>query len=277
MPIITNLHVYPVKSLHGIRLKKGKITTRGLQFDRNWMIIDQEGKFLTQRKLPEMAAIRVSLSSEHLHFEHGKSSASISTRKNYKQHKVTEVWGDRCEAFDEGDNISQWLSNVLGQQGLRLLRFRNSFKRRVDADFLDGEDAHTAFTDGFPFLITSEESLTMLNDRLAQTGALPITMDRFRPNIVIKGLQPFQENEINELQTADGTIRFGLRKPCKRCKVTTVDQKIGKVENPTEPLRTLTAMKTVPGLHGAYFGQNATLLTGENKVLCVDDELVLNF
>lgn len=267
MPVVSQLYVYPVKSMQGISLEKGKLTVRGLMYDRNWMVIDESGIFLTQRELPKLATIQIRFSDDHLHFTNSKgNSKAVSLNPETGKDVETEVWGDRCKGIDEGDEISEWLTDTLGQyknSSLRLIRFKDEYHRHVDEEYLKGENSHTAFADGFPFLVTTEESLSALNDRLMGGGSNPITMDRFRPNIVIKGLDPFQENQIEQLVSTDKRYKLGIRKPCKRCKVTTVDQQSGGIANPKEPLRTLTLMQTIPDKRGAFFGQNATLVSGD--------------
>ena len=277
MPVITQLHIYPIKSMHGISVKEAELTVRGMKYDRNWMIMDENGLFITQRNLPELAAMAVGLSDDgvKLHSPSGDDFTVPFNSIRLKKISV-EVWGDRCKAFDEGDEVSEWLTEKLGKfkgKDLRLVRFNNYFEREVDPDYLKGEKSHTAFADGFPFLITSESSLNRLNERLIENGSEPVPMDRFRPNIVLTGLDAFLENNMDELFSADGRFRLGIRKPCKRCKVTTVDQESGTIAEPKEPLRTLTQMNTVPGLHGAYFGQNATLLSGENNTIRVGGQV----
>lgn len=271
MPVVTGLFIYPVKSMQRIPLERAVLTVQGLKYDRNWMIVDENGTFITQRDMPVLASIKTEITTDSLRFrDKSKHSFSIPLNGRGGSEIVTEVWGQSCKAVDEGDAISEWLTEKVGQhrqKALRLVRFKENYRRDVEPDYLKGEEAHTKFADGYPFLITSEESLSMLNDRLVSSGAYPVSMDRFRPNIVIRGLQPFKENDIEELQSQDGSLKFGLRKPCKRCKVTTVDQDSGRVAEPGEPLRTLTMMKTVPGMHGAFFGQNATLLSGEGLEL----------
>lgn len=275
MPVITQLHVYPVKSMQGIHLEKGELTVRGLKYDRNWMVIDEEGRFLTQREIPKLATIQIRFSDDHLQFTNSRgNSISVPLEGRRGPDVVTEVWGDRCEGLDEGDEMSEWLTQTLGKyknRSLRLLRFKNEYRRDVDEKYLKGEDSHTAFADGFPFLVTIEESLSALNDRLVSAGANPVSMDRFRPNIVIKGLEPFQENQIDQLICAEDRYKLGLRKPSKRCKVTTVDQQSGGIANPKEPLRTLTKMKTIPDRRGAFFGQNTTLVSGDGEEIRLGD------
>jgi uncharacterized protein len=277
MPVISQINIYPIKAMHGISVNEAQLTIRGLNYDRNWMIMDEDGLFLTQRNLPKLAAITVDLSGGGL-ILHSPSGDVFSVPFNGSQNKEisVEVWGDLCKAYDEGEELSAWLTKNLGKfkgKNLRLVRFKKEFKREVDPDFLKGEKSHTAFADGFPFLVTSERSLNRLNERLIENGSEPVPMDRFRPNIVLTGIDAFLENRLDELFSADGRYRLGIRKPCKRCKVTTVAQDSGSIAEPGEPLRTLTEMNTVPGLYGAYFGQNATLLSGEKKTIRVGDQV----
>ncbi len=277
MPVITQLYTYPVKSMHGIPVKETKLNIRGLTYDRNWMIMDENGLFLTQRNLPEMAAVKVGLHDDGMSLSSPSGDDFIVPFKDSRQKEIrVAVWGDRCEAFDEGDEISAWLTENLGKykgKNLRLVRFNKDFEREVDPNYLKNEKSHTAFADGYPFLVTSESSLNRLNERLIESDSEPVPMDRFRPNIVLAGIDAFLENRVDEIFSSDGRYRLGLRKPCKRCKVTTVDQASGTIAEPKEPLRTLTQMKTVPGLHGAYFGQNTTLVSGKNCIISVGDSI----
>lgn len=277
MPKIAQLFIYPVKAFRGISSATAKLTVRGLEYDRNWMLVDKNGRFISQRSLPKLAAFQVGFSDECLTIQPpAGTSLAIPLRNNSKTERLVDIWGDRCQAFDEGNEAAAWIEKYIGTHKgskIRLVRFKDQFKRSVDSAYLNEEDAHTAFADGFPFLVTSESSLNRLNERLTETGTGPIPMNRFRPNIVIKGTDPFLENEIDELSAVNGSYRLGLRKPCKRCKVTTVDQNSGTIAEPKEPLRTLTLMNTVPGLHGAYFGQNAILLSGEDMPIRIGDHL----
>lgn len=278
MPEITELHTYPVKSMQGISLRSATLTDRGLQYDRNWMIVEEDGGFLTQRRIPLLAQFSVDLTDTELRISRGTETSIAVPIESRKYHEVwVEVWGDRCRAFDKGDRAGSWLTEQLaGDSGrhYRLVQFNRSFQRRVDPADLVGEEAHTAFADGFPFLITSEESLHYLNERLTKTGSHTVPMDRFRPNIVIRGIEPFGENRIRQLTAGDGRYSLGIRKPCKRCKVTTVDQASGAITEPKEPLRTLALMNTVPDQRGAFFGQNSILLAGAGKNISVGDTLI---
>lgn len=277
MPTISSLHIYPVKSLQGISLPHATLTTHGLAFDRQWMLVDAAGQFVTQRQLPALARIRTRLTSDSLILEHaGLPPLLIPLEIIPDKRCEVVVWRDTCVACEEDATVSQWLTQAVGHwQGndLRLVRFAPGFIRPVDPNYLDGDSADTAFSDGYPFLIVSEASLAALNTQLLANGADPVPMERFRPNIVLNGMDAFGENACKALTAADAGYSFTIRKPCQRCKVTTVDQHTGLIANPKEPLRTLTAMNPYSHLQGAYFGQNATLTTGTGSTIRTGDTL----
>jgi hypothetical protein len=272
---ISSLHIYPVKSLQGIALQQATLTTQGLAFDRQWMVVDANGHFVTQRQLPNMAQIRVSLTADTLVLEHdSQPPLTIALHSKPTQRVEVVVWRDHCAAADEGNAASQWLTQILGQwQGgdLRLVRFADDFTRPVDPNYMNGDTADTAFSDGYPFLIVSEASLQALNAQLEANGASPVPMTRFRPNIVISGIEAFGEDRCATLTAATQAYRFAIRKPCQRCKITTVDPQTGVIADPKEPLKTLAAMNPFPHLTGAYFGQNTTLTFGDKQVITVGD------
>ncbi|NIC39316.1 MOSC domain-containing protein [Halomonas desiderata] len=274
---ISKLNVYPVKSLGGIGLEQATLGVRGLAYDRHWMVVDQVGRFVTQRQLPGMARVSVRLESDWLVLEHPEAEPlAIELASRDRPRLTAYVWDDACQALDEGAEASDWLTAVLGDlrgSSLRLVRFDEEHRRPVESRYLQGEEAHTAFADGYPFLIASQASLDALNRNLAQKGLAPLPMNRFRPNIVLEGAPDFAEDCWRELAAQDGRYRFGLRKPCQRCKITTVDQASGTIDIPGEPLQTLIQMKTQPLRPGAYFGQNATLLGGAGERVSVGDEL----
>ena len=153
------------------------------------------------------------------------------------------------------------------------MRFASQGLRPVPSKYLEGMEAQSAFSDQFPYLITSWESLDMLNKGLIKNGSQVAKMDRFRPNIVVKGIQDLEKKTSQNFLCQKSGYSFGLRKPCKRCKIITINQDDGKIDNPKEPLATLTSLRFCDEINGACFGQNAILLSMKNYILKVGDEL----
>jgi len=276
---ITGLFVYPVKSLKGISLSSAKTGLRGFEYDREWMITDSEYQFVTQRQIEKMATISVAFGTNGLMLNsesHESLEIKLDTKKNQSVQVV--VWEDTCEAFDEGEAASDWLTKVLGKyrkKSLRLVRFSKHEKRPVPAQFLKKEEAQSAFSDQFPYLITTEESLKYLNENLKVNGSQEVTMEQFRANIVIKGLTSIERKTCFNLIAKDSSYRFGFRRPCKRCKITTIDQSTGEIIDPKEPLSTLTKLALSNELNGAFFGQNAIDLSPKFQTIKVGDGLII--
>lgn len=192
--------------------------------------------------------------------------------------KTVSIWDDTVSAFDEGDQISNWLSEILSYKNskIRLVRINKSNLRSIDSKYLKGENPQAAFADSFPYLLTSADSLNSLNSKLEDRGAKSVPMNRFRPNIVLKGLKPFSENKIEYLNETAGKYKLAMRKPCQRCVITTIDQLTGAVFEPKEPLKSLFENFKIEGKNGAFFGQNTILVTGENAVISNGDELKID-
>ncbi|MGQ7247988.1 MOSC domain-containing protein [Halomonas sp. V046] len=278
---ITRLAIYPVKSLRGIELDSATLTERGLAFDRHWMLVDADGVFLTQRELPAMARIGVALDEGGLRLRRtAMTDLIIDLALPQGPTRGVRVWTSQCEALDEGDEAANWLNAALGNPregsgGVRLVRFAPDHRRDVEADFLAVEEqglTHTEFADGYPLLVASDASLGLLNERLTAKDEAPVPMSRFRPSLVVDGGEAFVERDWRSLQGPG--YRLGIRKPCKRCKIITLDQISGEAPSVKEPLKTLVQMDTQPGWKGAYFGQNAIVEAGVGRVVRVGDELV---
>ena len=274
---VTDIYIYPVKSLKGIPLKEAETGLRGFKYDREWMITDSDYQFLTQREIEAMGTITVSIAKDFLLLQSSKGN-ELKINLNAKRGESVQVsvWRDTCNAYDEGEAASYWLTDELGYwQGktLRLVRFCSDRKRPVPAKYLHGREAESAFSDQFPYLITSWDSLKKLNEGLRENGKQEVTMARFRPNIVVNDIASIENKTSLDLTSQDGNYEFGLRKPCKRCKITTINQDTGEIIDFKEPLSTLTSLKFCSENYGAFFGQNAILLSDQDCVISVGDLL----
>ena len=274
---VTDIYIYPVKSLKGIPLKEAETGSRGFKYDREWMITDSDYQFLTQREIEAMATITVSIAKDFLLLQSSKGNElKIDLSAKREGSVQVSVWRDTCDAFDEGEAASYWLTDELGYwQGktLRLVRFCSDRKRPVPTKYLHGREAESSFSDQFPYLITSWDSLKKLNEGLRENGKQEVTMARFRPNIVVNDIASIENQTSLDLISQDGNYEFGLRKPCKRCKITTINQDSGEIIDFKEPLSTLTSLKFSSENYGAFFGQNAILLSDQDCVVSVGDLL----
>jgi len=274
---VTDIFIYPVKSLKGIPLKEAETGLRGFKYDREWMITDSDYQFLTQRAIEAMATITVSITQDLLLLQSlTGNELKINLNAKKEQSVQVSVWDDICDAYDEGDDASNWLTNELGfWQGktLRLVRFCSDRKRPVPTKYLHGREAESSFSDQFPYLITTWDSLKKLNEGLRENGKQEVTMDRFRPNIVVSDIASIENQTSLDLISQDGNYEFGLRKPCKRCKITTINQDSGEIIDFKEPLLTLTSLQFSSENYGAFFGQNAILLSDQECVVSVGDLL----
>jgi uncharacterized protein YcbX len=256
---VASLHVYPVKSCRGVERTEARLTEAGLEHDREWMIVTPEGRFVTQREQPRLALISPSLDDQGLHLT-APGVPGIAVPFDFQGGPVqVTVWRDRCQAYDQGEVAARWLSDYLGRP-LRLVRFDPSHRRPSDAAWTGGVDAVSRFSDGFALLAISLASLADLNARLA----VPLPMNRFRPNLVLDGLPPYGEDALSDL--AVGGIRLRRVKPCTRCSITTTNQMTGAVEG-DEPLRTLKTYRWDAALRGVKFGQNLIVVTGDGEHL----------
>ena len=274
MAQITDLYIYPVKSLKGIALKKVHTGLRGFKYDREWMITDSHYHFISQREIESMATLKTGIDNASLILRSNTNQFSVSLHSEKLDQVRATVWGDICDAYDEGDEVSNWLTNELGTykgSALRLVRFSAEGERPVPEEYLNGERAESSFSDQFPYLITSWESLSKLNHSLCEKGSKEVLMNRFRPNIVVKELNGLENMTHRDLSCNEGGYRFGLRKVCKRCKIVTINQDSGEIIEPKEPLATLVKLSFSDEIKGAFFGQNAILLSDHCSVRVGDN------
>jgi len=242
---VTALFTYPVKSCRGVAHEAAEVGRRGLVGDREFMVVNEVGRFLTQREHPRLALVVPSLDGERLRVSgEGFPTLELDIRRDGARRPVT-VWRDACAAIDQGDEVAEWFTQVIGAP-CRLVRMPDGELRRADQEHA-GPGDEVGFADGYPLLLTTLSSLAALNERMPV--ALP--MDRFRPNVVVDGVKAFEEDGWGVVEV--GEVRFRVVKPCARCAITTVDQGTGAVGK--EPLRTLATFRHVPG-RGVMFGQN---------------------
>jgi len=257
---LANLHTYPIKSLQGVDLDIATVESRGLQLDRRWMIIEPDGAFVTQRKYPQLALVRLQITEEALMLEApGMNGLQIGLSENTGVSKQVQVWKDECAALEVSKAANQWFSDYL-KTPLELMYMSDDTNRLVEAEY-NINNHITSFSDGYPFLLISEASLADLNTRLEQ----PVPMNRFRPNLVVAGTEAYAEDTWKKIRV--GEVVFHVVKPCARCVFTTIDQATG--EKGVEPLKTLSQYRK----EGAkvLFGQN--LLQETNGVVKVGDKV----
>lgn len=243
---LSDIFIYPVKSLAGIRVNQWDVIETGLRYDRQWMLIDEQGQFLSQRRLAKMALIKTRLTNSELILSAPNiSDFSLSLKPQSDVIIQSTVWEDCCAAQHVSNEADAWFSTVL-QMPCQLVYLPNETKRGVDLKYANDSD-RVAFSDGFPFLIVSENSLNVLNDALE----MPIDMARFRPNLVISGCEAYAEDTWREISI--GNIPFRLPKPCSRCSIPAINPQTGDVGK--EPLTTLNRLRKWQ--NKIYFGQNA--------------------
>jgi uncharacterized protein YcbX len=259
---IAALYLHPIKSCAGIGVREALLIETGLEFDRAWMVVDAHGRFLTQRELPRMALVQPTLKhTEVVLRAPGMLALHLAIDAVEAPTRAT-VWNDEVAAYDMGDLAAQWFSDFLGRK-CRLVRFDPEQKRLSNKQWTGDIDAENAFSDGYPVLVTSEASLADLNQRLAARGATPVEMNRFRPNLVLSGLDAYGEDHLDEIrfETPEGEVLLKLVKPCSRCTIPSVDPTTG--EQGHEPGDTLGTYRADARLDGAItFAMNAVIVKG---------------
>jgi len=242
---VAEIHIYPVKSARGISLKEVTLDPLGPALDRRWMMVDGEGTFLTQRRFPRMSLIQPWLTPGGLELRTpGISPLRVPLGAGEGERREVVVWEARLPGERVSPAADAWVSTVLGIPA-HLIRFDEArVVRPVDPAYAPG--ARVGFADGYPLLLLSRGSMDELNRRLAE----PVGVDRFRPNLVVDGVAPHQEDRWRRLEVGD--VRFAVAKPCRRCSIPSVDPTTGVPGR--EPLRALAGYRTHAG--ALWFGQN---------------------
>ena len=259
---LESIHVYPVKSCAGIAPRAAVLTETGLDLDRQWLVVDPAGRFVTQRELPRMALVRTALKTSELILRAPGMLALHVAIDRVEELTEVEVWNDRVAAFDMGALCAQWLSDFLGRP-LRARPLRPEAPRRADRKWTGAIDAANAFQDGFPLLVATAASIDEVNRRLASAGATPVTLERFRPNLVLDGLEAHGEDHLDEIEfaAAEGTVKLKLVKPCIRCSIPDVEPSTGVAGHAVGDV--LMRYRADPRMGGAItFAMNAIVVEG---------------
>lgn len=261
------LFVHPVKSCAGIAVTEALLGPTGLDLDRDWMVVDEHGDMLTQRELPRMALVQPALRHDAVVLRAPGMLALHLSLEAVEQPLRVRVWDDEVRAYDMGALAAQWISDFVGRR-LRLVRFDPDERRLAEARWTGGVAAETAFADGFPLLVAGSASLADLNERLAVRGEAPVTMQRFRPNLVLGGLAPWDEDHLGEIEidTADGPVRLRLVKPCVRCSIPDVDPATAATGHAVRDV--LAGFRADARMNGGLtFGMNAVVVDGHGRTL----------
>ncbi len=256
------LYVHPIKSCGGLSPADSRLVETGLEYDREWMLVDEQGVMLTQRQHPRMALIQPSFKGGELVLRAPGMLQLYLSLDRVEAPTRARVWDDEVPAWDMGDLAALWCSNFLDVPA-RLVRFDPDHRRLSSPAWAGEVEAQNAFADGFPLLLANTASLDDLNLRLAARGVEPVAMARFRPNIVVSGLEAYDEDQIDEIAFAaeGGMVRIRLVKPCARCSIPNVDLATGVTG--TEPLDTLSGYRADARVGGGItFAMNAVVLEG---------------
>ena len=272
---IDALYIHPVKSCAAVAVQEALLTPTGLQFDREWMVVDASGRFLSQRELPRMVLIVPSLTADALVLNAPAQAACVIPFHERGDALQVTIWDDRVAAFDMGDAVAQWLSDFLGQN-MRLVRFDPTHERVCSEKWTMTHRATTQFADGYPILVSSLASIDELNTRLREAGGVAINALRFRPNIVLSHVAAHDEDLIDVLHVEGEHIQLKNVKPCTRCPIPNVDPMTAEVDPMVGDVllmyRRDASMEDKP-----TFGVNAIVLAGAGLKLSVGQAVGANY
>ena len=262
--ILSQIFIYPIKSMAGISIDSSNVIKTGLQNDRRWLLVDENNIFITQRILPEMALTSTSIENNTIILKHKTKKIkpiTIPAKINIGKKITIQIWKDFCHALHYNTNVDKWLCDIFKIK-CKLVYMPDATQRYVDKSYAHNNEV-VSFADGYPFLIIGQSSLDDLNNRLD----IPLPINRFRPNFVFTGGNPFEEDKLKKIKI--GEITFFVVKPCARCVITTTDQENTKRNN--EPLLTLSSYRKEN--NKVMFGQN--LIQQNLGTISVGNEIII--
>jgi uncharacterized protein YcbX len=275
---IARLFIYPIKSCAGIEVQEVVLLETGLEWDRAWMVVDEQGEFVTQRELPRMALIRPQLKTDEMVLRAPGMLALHVALHTVEEPTRVRVWDDEVKAYDMGDLAAQWFSDFLGQK-LRLVRFDPEQQRLSSFKWTGGVEAPNQFSDGYPVLVTSETSVDDLNARLRAASLEPVGVERFRANVVLAGIEAHDEDRLDVFHvTTDHEEELQLKpvKPCARCPIPNIDP-VTATSSPSVG-DTLQTYRQDARMNGAItFGMNAIVLAGAGQWLRVGQSVSADY
>ena len=260
---ISEINIFPVKSLKGISLNEAMVEDRGLRNDRRWMLVDEKKQFLTQREFPSMARVSLDVGVGGFTAQAGDDSIEVPFSPETGDFCSAKIWSSSVRSEIYPQEINEWFSKAIGTD-CRLVAMPEGAHRAVNPFYAVRRFKDTvSYADGYPFMLIGQASLDDLNSRLSA----PVPMNRFRPNIVVAGAEPFAEDKWKIVRI--GSTVFHIVKSCERCIIPTIDQMTGE-KTGKEPLRTLSIFRTFKGK--VLFGQN---MIAENAgcVIRIGDEV----
>ncbi|MBI5278170.1 MAG: MOSC N-terminal beta barrel domain-containing protein [Burkholderiales bacterium] len=270
---ITRLFTYPVKSCAGVEQAEAIVTETGFDLDRAWMVVDEQGEFVSQRELPRMALIKPQLKHHDVVLRAPGMLALHLAIEQVEEPVRVRVWDDEVKAYDMGAIAAQWFTDFLGRK-LRLARFDPDERRLSNLEWTKGAEAPNQFSDGYPLLVASEASLALFNEKLAAAGKPAVGIERFRPNIVLGGIEAHDEDRLDELRI--GGVRLKLVKPCPRCPIPTIDPATAQMDPAiSDVLQTYRRDERVGG--AVTFGMNAIVVEGFDETVRVGQDVAASW
>ena len=246
--VVTEINIYPIKSLGGISLNEALVEPKGLQYDRRWMLVDKNMRHMTQREFKNMALLQTEIKEGRIHISHKQKpeiSFSFSATEFLPESFQVTVWDDTCQANEVSVEASAWFSEVLDTP-CQLVKMPEDFVRPTEPEYSASENDHVSFADGYPMLMFDEASVNLISEKSGEE----IPANRFRANVIFKGGHAHIEDELKRFSIGD--LEFYGAKVCTRCILTTIDQ--DTAVRGKEPLKTLSTYRKID--NKIKFGMN---------------------